>query len=118
MTAPYEITAVEAPRGPMFEPLRQVESGGPPRAGAQPRLRTPGVTDGALQHGCRRTWWSKRSLMAVRWLVDHGFDPSPEGPTEAFRFYGAPINDWPLDEVVRQTSRLWSNDGESADHRR
>ena len=25
-----------------------------------------------------RAWWSWRSLMAVRWLVEHGFDPSPE----------------------------------------
>jgi hypothetical protein len=23
-----------------------------------------------------RAWWSLRSLLAVRWLVDHGFDPS------------------------------------------
>ena len=23
-------------------------------------------------------WWSLRSLLAVRWLVEHGFDPSPE----------------------------------------
>jgi aminoglycoside phosphotransferase len=25
-----------------------------------------------------RAWWSLRSLRAVRWLVEHGFDPSPE----------------------------------------
>lgn len=25
-----------------------------------------------------RAWWSMRSLLAVRWLVEHGFDPSPE----------------------------------------
>lgn len=25
-----------------------------------------------------RAWWSLRSLGAVRWLVEHGFDPSPE----------------------------------------
>ncbi len=25
-----------------------------------------------------RAWWSLRSLLAVRWLVEHGFDPSPE----------------------------------------
>jgi aminoglycoside phosphotransferase (APT) family kinase protein len=25
-----------------------------------------------------RAWWSLRSLVAVRWLVEHGFDPSPE----------------------------------------
>jgi len=25
-----------------------------------------------------RAWWSMRSLRAVRWLVEHGFDPSPE----------------------------------------
>ncbi len=26
-----------------------------------------------------RGWWSLRSLMAVRWLVEHGFDPSSPG---------------------------------------
>ncbi|MFC3994525.1 phosphotransferase [Nocardiopsis sediminis] len=25
-----------------------------------------------------RAWWSLRSLGAVRWLVEHGFDPAPE----------------------------------------
>ena len=25
-----------------------------------------------------RAWWSVKSLLAVRWLVEHGFDPSPE----------------------------------------
>jgi len=25
-----------------------------------------------------RAWWSLRSLLAVRWLVEHGFDPAPE----------------------------------------
>ncbi|MBK5287951.1 MAG: phosphotransferase, partial [Acidimicrobiia bacterium] len=25
-----------------------------------------------------RAWWSLRTLLAVRWLVEHGFDPSPE----------------------------------------
>jgi aminoglycoside phosphotransferase (APT) family kinase protein len=25
-----------------------------------------------------RAWWSLRSLRAVRWLIEHGFDPSPE----------------------------------------
>jgi aminoglycoside phosphotransferase (APT) family kinase protein len=25
-----------------------------------------------------RAWWSLRSLLAVRWLIEHGFDPSPE----------------------------------------
>jgi aminoglycoside phosphotransferase (APT) family kinase protein len=26
-----------------------------------------------------RAWWSLRSLRAVRWLIDHGFDPSSPG---------------------------------------
>ncbi len=26
-----------------------------------------------------RAWWSLRSLLAIRWLVDHGFDPSAPG---------------------------------------
>jgi aminoglycoside phosphotransferase len=26
-----------------------------------------------------RAWWSLRSLMAIRWLVEHGFDPSSPG---------------------------------------
>jgi Ser/Thr protein kinase RdoA (MazF antagonist) len=25
-----------------------------------------------------RGWWSLRSLLAIRWLVEHGFDPAPE----------------------------------------
>lgn len=25
-----------------------------------------------------RAWWSLRSLLVVRWLVGHGFDPSPK----------------------------------------
>jgi hypothetical protein len=24
-------------------------------------------------------WWSLRSLRAVRWLIEHGFDPSSPG---------------------------------------
>ncbi len=24
-------------------------------------------------------WWSLRSLLAVRWLIEHGFDPSAPG---------------------------------------
>jgi aminoglycoside phosphotransferase (APT) family kinase protein len=26
-----------------------------------------------------RAWWSLRSLQAVRWLIEHGFDPSSPG---------------------------------------
>jgi aminoglycoside phosphotransferase (APT) family kinase protein len=26
-----------------------------------------------------RAWWSLRSLLVVRWLVEHGFDPSSPG---------------------------------------
>jgi hypothetical protein len=26
-----------------------------------------------------RAWWSWRSLVAFRWLVEHGFDPSLPG---------------------------------------
>ena len=26
-----------------------------------------------------RGWWSVRSLLAVRWLIEHGFDPSAPG---------------------------------------
>jgi hypothetical protein len=26
-----------------------------------------------------RGWWSLRSLMAVRWLAQHGFDPASPG---------------------------------------
>ena len=30
-----------------------------------------------------RAWWSWRSLVAVRWLVEHGFDPLEEMPEVA-----------------------------------
>jgi aminoglycoside phosphotransferase (APT) family kinase protein len=26
-----------------------------------------------------RAWWSLRSLTAIRWLVEHGFDPAAPG---------------------------------------
>ena len=26
-----------------------------------------------------RAWWSLRSLLAARWLIEHGFDPSSPG---------------------------------------
>jgi hypothetical protein len=26
-----------------------------------------------------RAWWSLRSLLAARWLIEHGFDPSAPG---------------------------------------
>jgi aminoglycoside phosphotransferase (APT) family kinase protein len=26
-----------------------------------------------------RAWWSLRSLTAIRWLLEHGFDPSAPG---------------------------------------
>jgi hypothetical protein len=26
-----------------------------------------------------RAWWSWRSLVAARWLIEHGFDPSSPG---------------------------------------
>ena len=26
-----------------------------------------------------RAWWSMRSLLAIRWLVEHGFDPAAPG---------------------------------------
>jgi aminoglycoside phosphotransferase (APT) family kinase protein len=28
--------------------------------------------------GVIRAWWSVKNLRAIRWLVGHGFDPSPE----------------------------------------
>jgi hypothetical protein len=33
-----------------------------------------------------RAWWSLRSLQAVRWLVEHGFDPwRPECEVDVLR---------------------------------
>ena len=40
------------------------------------------VLDGygtAVDQDAIRGWWSLRSLMAVRWLLEHGFDPSAPG---------------------------------------
>ncbi|MDE1672979.1 MULTISPECIES: hypothetical protein [Nocardia] len=28
--------------------------------------------------GVIRAWWSLRSLLGVRWLVEHGFDPTSQ----------------------------------------
>ena len=28
--------------------------------------------------GVIRAWWSMKNLRAIRWLVEHDFDPSPE----------------------------------------
>jgi aminoglycoside phosphotransferase len=35
--------------------------------------------DKDVDHDVIRAWWSLRSLMAIRWLVEHGFDPSSPG---------------------------------------
>ncbi|WP_091373009.1 phosphotransferase [Actinokineospora alba] len=33
-----------------------------------------------------RAWWSLRSLLGIRWLIDHGFDPSaPGGEVDVLR---------------------------------
>jgi aminoglycoside phosphotransferase len=32
-----------------------------------------------VDHDVIRGWWSLRSLLAIRWLVEHGFDPSAPG---------------------------------------
>ncbi len=32
-----------------------------------------------VDHDVIRAWWSLRSLTAIRWLVEHGFDPSAPG---------------------------------------
>jgi aminoglycoside phosphotransferase (APT) family kinase protein len=34
---------------------------------------------GDVDHDAIRGWWSLRSLTAIRWLVEHGFDPSLPG---------------------------------------
>ena len=36
-------------------------------------------TDVDLDLDVIRAWWSLRSLQAVRWLVEHGFDPFSPG---------------------------------------
>ena len=35
--------------------------------------------DAAVDVDVIRAWWSLRSLTAIRWLVEHGFDPSSPG---------------------------------------
>jgi aminoglycoside phosphotransferase (APT) family kinase protein len=35
--------------------------------------------DGDVDVDVIRAWWSLRSLTAIRWLVEHGFDPSAPG---------------------------------------
>jgi aminoglycoside phosphotransferase (APT) family kinase protein len=34
---------------------------------------------GGVDHDVVRGWWSLRSLTAIRWLVEHGFDPAAPG---------------------------------------
>ena len=34
---------------------------------------------GDVDHDVIRGWWSLRSLTAIRWLIEHGFDPSSAG---------------------------------------
>ena len=34
---------------------------------------------GHVDHDVIRAWWSVRCLLAVRWLIEHGFDPSSPG---------------------------------------
>jgi hypothetical protein len=43
-------------------------------------MTSPALTFGHQEHlgDVIRAWWSWRSTGAVRWLVEHGFDPSPE----------------------------------------
>ena len=45
-----------------------------------------------------RAWWSFRSLTAIRWLVEHGFDPDPTAGEQ---------NPWPRSEldVLRHAAR-------------
>jgi len=39
-----------------------------------------------VDHDAIRAWWSLRSLTAIRWLVEHGFDPSiPGGEIDVLR---------------------------------
>ncbi|MFV2087948.1 aminoglycoside phosphotransferase family protein [Micromonospora sp. LOL_021] len=39
-----------------------------------------------------RAWWSLRSLLAIRWLVEHGFDPaSPGCEIDVLRSAGTPL---------------------------
>ncbi|WP_199758073.1 hypothetical protein [Micromonospora sp. Llam0] len=41
-----------------------------------------------------RAWWSVRSLLAIRWLVEHGFDPaSPGCEIDVLRSAGTPLTD-------------------------
>jgi hypothetical protein len=34
---------------------------------------------GGVDRDVVRGWWSLRSLTAIRWLVEHGFDPAAPG---------------------------------------
>jgi hypothetical protein len=39
----------------------------------------PSLLAADVDHDVIRAWWSLRSLTAIRWLVEHGFDPSSPG---------------------------------------
>jgi aminoglycoside phosphotransferase (APT) family kinase protein len=41
-----------------------------------------------VDHDAIRAWWSLRSLTAIRWLIEHGFDPaSPGCEIDVLRFH-------------------------------
>jgi aminoglycoside phosphotransferase (APT) family kinase protein len=73
-----EITGVldwsEAGRGDAMYDLASLTLGHPERLGDVVEGYGPDVDLDII-----RAWWSLRSLTAIRWLVEHGFDPSAPG---------------------------------------
>jgi aminoglycoside phosphotransferase (APT) family kinase protein len=73
-----EVTGVldwsEAGQGDAMYDLASLTLGHPEHLGS--------VIDGygsVVEHDVIRAWWSLRSLTAIRWLVEHGFDPAAPG---------------------------------------
>ena len=53
-----------------------------------------------------RAWWSLRSLTAIRWLVEHGFDPSSPGcEVDVLRSQSVRLHDPPHERGCDQSDR-------------
>jgi phosphotransferase family enzyme len=63
------------------------------------------AAQGDLDLDVIRAWWSLRSLLAFRWLIEHGFDPSSPGceiDVLRSRLSGSRPDPWPTATAQHQ----------------